>query len=278
MSNEAIVRLTEYLNQTRRQAEQSIDHLNNQLQEKQTELDNHQEVVDHVIGERDYYRNLSEQLKLENSKKWRLNERDDWKSLVESIQADRARLNEEVSRLEAELLNIQVNARLGNASSGEENLAENAEGAGAGAGAGEGKAVVSERVARLERELRAANKRIIQLEHSLHNKASTDAYGLTAGTPGSANGVRAEFMNRARDRDRSDSVGSTFSNASTSASTISAASMNGTGRSRAATRVITQQRKIAADHRSTALWPLSVLFGPKSSPHEEKTSTGVLFV
>ena len=85
MSNEAISRLTEYLNQTRRQAEQSIDHLNNQLQEKQNELENNQEVVDHVIGERDYYRNLAEQLKLENSKKWRLNERDDWKSLVELL-------------------------------------------------------------------------------------------------------------------------------------------------------------------------------------------------
>ena len=269
MSNEAISRLTEYLNQTRRQAEQSIDHLNNQLQEKQNELENNQEVVDHVIGERDYYRNLAEQLKLENSKKWRLNERDDWKSLVESIQTDRTRLNEEVALLEAELLNIKVQERLEGSRHDKENLAGNAgavagasagagagASAGAGAGAGAGEPMANEREARLERDLRAANKRIIQLEHSLQNKAGADA---------------VSFLGRAR----SDSMCSTSSNASTSS--VTAASMNGTGRSRAATRIITQQRKIAEDNRS-AIWPLSVLFGAKNSPHEEKTSTGVLFV
>ena len=48
------------------------------------------------------YKSLSEQLQLENSKKYRLHERDDWKSLVESVQKDRARLQEECIRLALE--------------------------------------------------------------------------------------------------------------------------------------------------------------------------------
>lgn len=50
-----------------------------------------------------YYKRCSEQLQMENSKKWRLNERDDWKSLVESVQADRSRLQDEVARLQLQL-------------------------------------------------------------------------------------------------------------------------------------------------------------------------------
>ena len=40
-----------------------------------------------------------EQLQSENSRKWRLQERDDWKSLVDSVQADRVRLQEETMQL-----------------------------------------------------------------------------------------------------------------------------------------------------------------------------------
>ena len=93
---EGLAKLTEYLNQTRRQAEASIDVLNakiNELNEDNEKLN----------GEKEYYRQYSEQLKLENSKKWRLQERDDWKSLVDSVQHDRSRLQEECARLEAEL-------------------------------------------------------------------------------------------------------------------------------------------------------------------------------
>jgi hypothetical protein len=50
-----------------------------------------------------YNKRWAEQLQLENSQKYRLNERDDWKSLVESVQADRGRLQEECMRLEVEL-------------------------------------------------------------------------------------------------------------------------------------------------------------------------------
>ena len=36
--------------------------------------------------------NLIHQLRLENTKKWRISERDDWKALVDAVQTDRQRL------------------------------------------------------------------------------------------------------------------------------------------------------------------------------------------
>jgi len=100
---ESLKKLAEYLAQTRRQAEASIDVLNTRIIELTRDLDIAKEAAEQVEGERDYFRNLSEQLKLENSKKWRLQERDDWKSLVDSVQRDRARLQDECHRLETEL-------------------------------------------------------------------------------------------------------------------------------------------------------------------------------
>jgi hypothetical protein len=267
----AILRLTEYLNQTRRQAERSIDHLNQQLKELEEELENNKAVAEHLIGERDYYRNLSEQLKLENSKKWRLNERDDWKSLVESIQADRTALQEEVSRLEAELLNLQMN--------GNSTLAgghDQKEYAAAGAGNDMNVSTTQDtKEAKLENELRAASKRIASLEHSLHIRA-------TEGGISSAS-VRSQLSTAlAAGRNRSDSMSSNQSDTSTtsSMSITAAVSMTGTGRSRAAARVVQQQRKIAAENSvNGSIWPFSMFHStPKTAPHEEKTTTGVLFV
>ena len=40
---------------------------------------------------------------MENSKKWRLQERDDWKALVDSVQNDRSRLQDECFQLESKL-------------------------------------------------------------------------------------------------------------------------------------------------------------------------------
>lgn len=56
-----------------------------------------------VTMERDLYKNSSAQLKQENNQKWRLQERDDWKSLVDSIQKDRARLQDECLTLQVSL-------------------------------------------------------------------------------------------------------------------------------------------------------------------------------
>ena len=102
---EGLAKLAAYLQQTRKQAEQSIDVLNTRIMVLESE-------TEAMSAERDHFKNYSEQLKLENSKKWRLQERDDWKSLVESIQTDRTRLREDCSRLESELEEAKAGVKI----------------------------------------------------------------------------------------------------------------------------------------------------------------------
>ena len=101
--SEGIARLTAYLQQTKRQAENSIDKMNQHIDELQEDLETSKLVSRQLEQERDYFRNLAEQLKEENTKKWRLQERDDWKALLESVQEDRERLQEDCNRLESQL-------------------------------------------------------------------------------------------------------------------------------------------------------------------------------
>ena len=93
--SEGLRKLTEFLNQTRRQAETAIDALNAQVKQLTQDCDKYR---DECI----YYKRCCEQLQQENSKKYRLHERDDWKSLVDSIQKDRNRLQDECLKLELE--------------------------------------------------------------------------------------------------------------------------------------------------------------------------------
>lgn len=87
-------KLTEYLNQTRRQAEIAIDTLNAKLFELEEANKMLSTANDELTVENEYYKNLVEQLKVEGTRKSRLQERDDWKALVDSIQTDRVRLQE----------------------------------------------------------------------------------------------------------------------------------------------------------------------------------------
>ena len=102
---EGLAKLAAYLQQTRKQAEESIDVLNTRIMVLESE-------AEAISSERDHFKNYSEQLKLENSKKWRLQERDDWKSLVESIQTDRTRLREDCGRLESELEEAKAGVKI----------------------------------------------------------------------------------------------------------------------------------------------------------------------
>lgn len=97
---DGLQKLTEYLNQTRRQAELAIDTLSSKVIALEKESASIRSLLAEAESERDYFKNYSEQLKLENSKKWRLQERDDWKSLVESVQKDRSRLQDDCIRLQ----------------------------------------------------------------------------------------------------------------------------------------------------------------------------------
>jgi chromosome segregation ATPase len=104
--SEGLQKLAEYLNQTRRQAELSIDSLNERISILSTENKDLQKNLDSLFEERNYYKELAERLQLENSKKWKFQERDDWKSLVDSVQRDRSRLQEENTAL-TEMLQLE---------------------------------------------------------------------------------------------------------------------------------------------------------------------------
>lgn len=110
LMSDGLSKLTAYLNQTRRQAELTIDGLNDQIGALSAENKSLKLSLSIAESERDYFKNYVDQLKLENSKKWRLQERDDWKSLVESVQKDRTRLQEECLFLQTslEIANAQI--------------------------------------------------------------------------------------------------------------------------------------------------------------------------
>jgi len=285
--SEAIARLTAYLNQTRRQAEDSIDVLNGRYEELRVELDTSQLVCERLAEERDYFKSLSEQLKLENSKKWRLNERDDWKSLVDSIQVDRARLQEECVRLEAEVQRLRLGPGPGpgpgggaadaagagrNADSHVEASLGRAQGRDADRGVGNentravdsGSAFPASKVLQLERELHVALQRNRQLELALQQKA---AVASRTSAPSSGNG--------ALDRVTPAGVLGSLDNLK---NTDSASAVNSDTHTDTA-RVIQQQRKLAQTSRGGgSMWPLSALFGSQAAPHEGKAATGVFTV
>lgn len=99
--SEGLQKLTAYLNQTRRQAEAAIDTLNEQIAELKHENELYAQLCKKVEEEKEYFRVLSEQMKQEGTTKQRLQERDDWRSLIDSVQKDRARLQEQCCALES---------------------------------------------------------------------------------------------------------------------------------------------------------------------------------
>jgi len=76
--------------------EQKVRALEGELVEARHQLGTTQVEMEHCM-------NCIHQLKQENSKKWRVEERDDWKGLVDAIQSDRATLQEENEALQKEL-------------------------------------------------------------------------------------------------------------------------------------------------------------------------------
>ena len=94
--SDGIKKLTEYLKQTRRQAEIAIETLNNKVIELQQQNDILLQQNEIRTKERDHFYKLSEQFKNENSTKFQLRERDEWKGLLESMQNDRNRINNEL--------------------------------------------------------------------------------------------------------------------------------------------------------------------------------------
>jgi len=100
---EGLSKLTEYLKQTKRQAEAAVDHLNKEISRLSEENGQLKSILRQTTIERDEYFATVEELKMKNTSKYKLKERDDWKNLVDQIQVDRTRLQEENSNLEERL-------------------------------------------------------------------------------------------------------------------------------------------------------------------------------
>lgn len=101
--SEGLSKLTEYLNQTRKQAAMSIDVLNSQIAELRAESDYNRQLIEELRADRDHYKQLGEQLRYESTTKHKLQERDDWKTLIDNMQKDRTRLSEECIQLRSQL-------------------------------------------------------------------------------------------------------------------------------------------------------------------------------
>lgn len=101
--SDGLQKLTAYLNQTRRQAEAAVDALNVQISQLKDENETYAMLCSKVEEEKEHYRSQVEQMKQETTTKHRLQERDDWRSLIDSVQKDRARLQEECNALETTL-------------------------------------------------------------------------------------------------------------------------------------------------------------------------------
>ena len=101
--SDGLQKLTAYLNQTRRQAEAAVDALNVQIEDLRKENELYEQLCTKLEQEKDYFKNLSDQLKVGGTTKQALKERDDWRALIESVQSDRSRLQEECCALESAL-------------------------------------------------------------------------------------------------------------------------------------------------------------------------------
>lgn len=91
-SSHTIKKLISMLGETRRRAEEQNSLLKRELQsqvERNEEMRGRVEELELVI----------DQQRIENSKKWRIEERDDWKALVKSLEGDRRRLEDEIESL-----------------------------------------------------------------------------------------------------------------------------------------------------------------------------------
>ena len=91
-STHTIKKLVSMLGAVRQQSEGTILTLKKELQASVITNDGLRD----IISEKNM---VIEQMKLEMGKKWRIEERDDWKALVESLQGDRRRLEGEVAAL-----------------------------------------------------------------------------------------------------------------------------------------------------------------------------------
>eukprot|EP00752_Nemacystus_decipiens_P007024 g6301.t1 len=96
-------RLAGLLAATKENASAEISKLGSQVQALEVERRALEAMLESCRDELGDANSLVEQLRLENTRKWRVEERDDWRALLDSMQADRTALQHQNDRLEAEL-------------------------------------------------------------------------------------------------------------------------------------------------------------------------------
>ena len=111
--------LTAHIGQLRRQAEEKISGLEEELAHAQRDSIALRQCASAAQDEVQLCRGMIQQLRLENTQKWRIEEREDWKALVASIQSDRRQLQEENLALSKELALMREAAAAASASAAE---------------------------------------------------------------------------------------------------------------------------------------------------------------
>ncbi|CAM9961441.1 unnamed protein product, partial [Ectocarpus sp. 6 AP-2014] len=96
-------RLAGLLAATKENASAEISKLDSQVQALEIERRTLEAALETCRDELGDAKSLVEQLRLENTRKWRVEERDDWRALLDSMQADRTALQRQNDRLEGEL-------------------------------------------------------------------------------------------------------------------------------------------------------------------------------
>ena len=111
--SDGLQRLSEYLAQTRRQANAAIDILNTKVKELQSTNSELRQRETSLRLERDDYYSQLKLLRAENYTKYQLRERDDWKAVLDNVQKDRNRLFDECEALKMQLNDLRCeNERL----------------------------------------------------------------------------------------------------------------------------------------------------------------------
>lgn len=103
MPSEGVQILTEHLASLKKQHKEKVDTLTDRAKELEAENQSLKAKLEACLDELDFRNGQIEQLKIENTQKWRIEERNDWKSLVDSVQRDRDELQEENERLRTQL-------------------------------------------------------------------------------------------------------------------------------------------------------------------------------
>ncbi|CAM9518368.1 unnamed protein product [Ectocarpus sp. 4 AP-2014] len=96
-------RLAGLLAATKENASAEISKLDSQVQALEIERRTLEAALEACRDELGDAKSLVQQLRLENTRKWRVEERDDWRALLDSMQADRTALQRQNDRLEGEL-------------------------------------------------------------------------------------------------------------------------------------------------------------------------------